>query len=279
VALTEKTAIVVPCYNEAERLATDEFRRFVRRYPDVSFLFVDDGSRDHTRSVLEGLRDADPSHFAVLSLAQNGGKAEAVRRGMLHVLADGALGNVGYAGYWDADLATPLTEIPRFVEVLSSSQVCEVCFGSRVRLLGRAIERRALRHYLGRLFATAASVVLSLAVYDTQCGAKLFRATPALRGLFEAPFCVNWTFDVELIARMRMHGDLSRDVAERIYELPLNKWRDVAGSKVKPLDFARGLGELLRICWNYSFKKSTYRSRRALGPIRCFRPRARGRRT
>jgi len=255
VALTEKTAIVVPCYNEAERLATDEFRRFVRRYPDVSFLFVDDGSRDHTRSVLEALRDADPSHFAMLSLAQNGGKAEAVRRGMLHVLAHGALGSVRYVGYWDADLATPLAEIPRFIEVLTTSQACEACFGSRVRLLGRTIERRALRHYLGRLFATAASVVLSLAVYDTQCGAKLFRATPGLRGLFETPFCVNWTFDVELIARMHKHGDLSRDVAERIYELPLNMWRDVTGSKVKPADFVRGLGELLRIWWNYGFTR------------------------
>jgi len=242
--------IVVPCYNEAKRLAVPQFRSFLVSHPEVQFLFVNDGSKDNTLEVLRGLCAEDPRHFEVLDLERNGGKAEAVRRGMVKALADGA----NYAGYWDADLATPLDEIPRFVDTLETHRGRDVVFGSRVRLLGRAIDRRAVRHYLGRLFATVASFVLDLPVYDTQCGAKLFRASDEARGLFGERFTVNWTFDVELIARLqasRLRSGNPRDASAAIYELPLNVWHDVAGSKVKPQDFFKAFFEMLSVYRKY----------------------------
>jgi dolichyl-phosphate beta-glucosyltransferase len=237
-------AIVVPCYNEAARLSLEQFRGFADSFARVRFVFVNDGSRDDTSAVLQRLTTSDPSRFELLDQPVNRGKAEAVRIGMLHALQSGA----AYAGYWDADLATPLREIPRFLAALETHRGFDICFGSRVRLLGRAIERRALRHYLGRLFATFASLSLDLPVYDTQCGAKLFRSTEHTALLFAEPFCVNWTFDVEIIARVQ---SLRGETTVSIYELPLDEWRDVAGSKVKPSDFARGLLEMLRILAKY----------------------------
>lgn len=247
---TPSTAIVVPCFNEAERLQGDRFVQFSAQHPEVRFLFVDDGSRDATRHVLAALCDRLGPAGEVLALERNRGKAEAVRAGMLRAFEGGC----AHAGYWDADLATPLSEIPRFVHTLATHPERLVVFGARAQLLGRAIERRPLRHYLGRIFATATSLLLDLAVYDTQCGAKLFRAEPRTQELFERPFVVNWTFDVELIARLiaaeRARGG-SGDVRGLIYELPLDAWRDVAGSKVRPSDFVRAMLELGRIRARY----------------------------
>ena len=242
--------IVVPCYNEAQRLQVSQFHEFVAAHPGVRFLFVNDGSRDDTLQVLHALQARAPHCFDVLDLQQNQGKAEAVRRGMLRAFETPGQ----YVGYWDADLATPLDEIPRFTSALEANPERDICFGSRVRLLGRSIDRNAMRHYLGRLFATVASFVLDLAVYDTQCGAKLFRVREQTRSLFTTRFCVNWTFDVELIARVQAQTATrtrSGDANERIYELPLNRWHDVAGSKVRPMDFFKAFFEMLRVYQKY----------------------------
>jgi dolichyl-phosphate beta-glucosyltransferase len=241
--------IVIPCYNEATRLQVSKFKAFACARPAVRFLFVDDGSTDRTWQILEGLHQDDPQYFAICHLAQNSGKAEAVRQGILRALE----ASPAYVGYWDADLATPLDTLVAFRELLDARPDLEMVFGARVQLLGRVIERSALRHYLGRVFATTASLTLGLRIYDTQCGAKLLRATPAVRALFQAPFATRWLVDVEILARLiraRRGTDLppAEDV---VYEFPLPEWRDVAGSKVKAWDFAKGLCGLARIYWQY----------------------------
>lgn len=236
--------VVVPCYDEAARLDRAAFLGFQLPARSLRFCFVNDGSRDETLALLQGLCRERPDLGFVLDLAQNRGKAEAVRLGLLAALelAPKAV------GFWDADLATPLTELPRFCDVLDGSPEVDLVLGSRVRLLGRRIERSALRHYLGRVFATGASLTLGLPVYDTQCGAKLLRAVPLVRELLAEPFLTRWVFDVELLARLarRVRGS-GVPVERRVYELPLLRWTDVPGSKVRPWDFLRSGLELVRI--------------------------------
>ncbi len=239
----------MPCYNEAERVNLQAFRSFASREPAIDFVLVNDGSTDATLDRLRELERHDPARFAVLDLPGNVGKAEAVRQGLLTAFESHA----AFVGYWDADLATPLEEIPRFVAVLERFPRIEIVFGSRVQLLGRTVRRNPLRHYLGRVFATAVSQVLGLAIYDTQCGAKLMRRTPELKALFDAEFSVNWTFDVEIVARLlRARRDgRGTPAAEAIYELPLECWQDVAGSKVRPIDFFVAFFEIARIWHRY----------------------------
>ncbi|HEY0706757.1 MAG TPA: dolichyl-phosphate beta-glucosyltransferase [Polyangia bacterium] len=235
--------IVVPCFNEAQRLPVATFATFAQSWPG-RLLFVDDGSRDETARVLADLAARRPETMTAMSLPQNVGKAEAVRQGSLRALREGA----DVIGYWDADLATPLDEIPRFEQVLREQPGIDIVMGSRVRLLGSAVDRRPLRHYLGRGFATAVSFLLAANVYDTQCGAKLFRVTPVVREIFATPFLSRWVFDVELLARyLDAQSRAGLDGRQSMRELPLQLWRDVAGSKVRAQDFLRAGLDLARI--------------------------------
>ncbi|MCE9595747.1 MAG: glycosyltransferase [Planctomycetes bacterium] len=244
-----KAAVVIPCFDEAARLAVDVIRAELARSAHVDLVFVDDGSTDGTRARLEDVRRGLETRVEVLALERNQGKAEAVRRGVLQALER----KPAYVGYWDADLATPIEVIEDFRRLLESQPRFEIVTGARVALLGRKIERRPLRHYVGRVFATAASMTLGLAVYDTQCGAKLFRVLPHTRELFAEPFVGRWVFDVELLARRKVLAAQRGlpPLEDSLYEFTLANWRDVAGSKVKPLDLLRSLWDLSKIRRRY----------------------------
>lgn len=242
-------SIIIPCYNEEKRLDLARFRDFACSSHNISFLFVNDGSTDNTLRLLQSLHASDPARMAILNLQPNRGKAEAVRQGLMSA----SDAHPDYVGFWDADLATPLDAIPQFLEVAESRPALEMIIGSRVKLLGRRIERRRSRHYLGRFFATAVSAVLGLEVYDTQCGAKLFRASAATADLFRQPFCSRWIFDVEIIARLiqARRGKGLRQAEHVVYEFPLTEWKDIPGSKLRVSDFIRAAGELARIRNHY----------------------------
>jgi glycosyltransferase involved in cell wall biosynthesis len=265
-----RATIVVPCFNEAARLPAEAFAAFTADNPAIRFLFVNDGSTDGTLGVLRTLEAASAGQIAVLDVQPNGGKAEAVRRGVLKALEDGPT----YVGYLDADLSTPLEAVPQLLGAFAQRPQIEAVLGTRVRLLGRRIERRPLRHYCGRVFATFASWVLQLPVYDTQCGAKLFRASPAVSELFAEPFRSRWIFDVEILARMRRRARRGEGPwpEHAVYESPLDRWRDVAGSKVRPKDFLRAIVELWNIHRSYSKARDLAAGRCATRPDNDSRP-------
>jgi dolichyl-phosphate beta-glucosyltransferase len=241
-----RVAIVVPCYNESARLPVAQFEQYLQS-TGTEFVFVDDGSTDHTFEILKKIETSYPQQVAVVRCGSNMGKGEAVRRGMNAAFAR----HMDYVGFWDADLATPLEAIEHFLAEFAIRHDCLMVSGARVKLLGREIDRSVLRHYLGRVFATVASLVLRLPVYDTQCGAKLFRVTPTTVSLFATPFCSRWTFDVEILARYIQKVGSVTAAASQIIEFPLYIWKDVAGSKVKPRHFFIALFDLCRIYLRY----------------------------
>jgi dolichyl-phosphate beta-glucosyltransferase len=244
-----RISLIIPCYNEAKRLDVGRFQDFLAGGANTRLVFVDDGSRDGTLAVVESLCHGYEDRTGILRLERNAGKAEAVRRGVNYALEHY---DASIAGFWDADLATPLECVSRLQRVLDERPEIEMVFGSRVKLLGRQVERRAARHYLGRVFATVVSGVLRLPIYDTQCGAKLFRVSPELRQAFAEPFLSKWVFDVEILARFLnlYQGDTKR-LEAAIYEYPLETWVDVRGSKVGATDFATALIDILRIKARY----------------------------
>jgi len=243
-SLSSKAAIVVPCYNEAQRLDCDSFERALAEDPLLEFIFVNDGSKDATLTVLQGLQQRVGSRAQVLDVQPNGGKANAVRRGVLRAFEL----EPEVIGYWDADLATPLRCIELFAREMEHRKV-SLILGSRVRLMGRNIARSPMRHYIGRGFATLAAFSLGFPVYDTQCGAKLFRASPVFRNAFAEPFEMTWTFDVELLHRL--NGESAHaagfEILRDCVEFPLPEWVDAPGSKLTFGQYPRVLQELLKL--------------------------------
>jgi glycosyltransferase involved in cell wall biosynthesis len=243
----EAVSLVIPCYNEAARL---DMRRFTGSPSAYAFLFVNDGSTDGTADLVR--RQAD-DRIVLLDLPRNVGKGEAVRTGMLHAARTPPLSRAAWIGYWDADLATPLSEVDGFLQYsrLYGTQVDSV-WGSRVYRLGGTIRRRYSRHLAGRLFATVAGVSLNLPCYDSQCGAKLFRRQ-IVDAVFSEPFISRWLFDVELLMR------LSRFT---VVEYPLRHWREIPGSALRLSAAALSvLPDLARIRRRYGRLRSPCRER------------------
>lgn len=241
------SAIVIPCYNEADRLSVEEFGRASDSQPGVDFCFVDDGSDDRTVDVVNTLRQGREDRVFLLRLASNQGKGEAVRRGILHVLAQH---DYDVVGYWDADASIPLSELPRLIDLMSGNARYAMVSGCRIRRMGAQIHRQWYRHYLGRVFATVVSLMLKLPTYDTQCGAKLFRSRYAAM-LFDRPFVSRWFFDVELYYRMTDLLGLG-GAQEQILEAPLESWAEKEGSKLTLRDYLQVPLELQRIRATYN---------------------------
>lgn len=218
--------VVIPCYNEEKRLKTETYLESLRNLPDLSVLFVNDGSKDETLAVLKNLAAKNPTQISIFDMPKNGGKAQAIFEGSQEALK----ANPDFVGYIDADLAVSLEEFYQLLQ-LAKSENKSFVFGSRWKRIGSKIDRKLSRHLIGRVFATIASNLLDLDVYDTQCGAKVMDAKTA-KQVYNEPFNVNWVFDVEIFFRL-LKIFPKENFSYFVTESPLKEWHDVEGSKVK----------------------------------------------
>ena len=227
-----RALVVIPAYNEAARLRRllIELAEYLRSGAaeaaglDVHVCIVDDGSGQEQfeaeKQLVRGGGFGD--EVRLVRLDANRGKGSAIRAGFDIGLAEG----FDYLGFIDADCAVPVRELHRALVYLAAANrdagVTGV-IGSRVQMLGRSVVRTPLRHYSGRVFATFVSLWFGQAVYDTQCGLKVFERE-ALRRHLETPEDVRWVWDTQLLLAMLHAG-------ERIHELPVD-WRETGESKL-----------------------------------------------
>lgn len=214
-------ALVVPCKNEALRIDVHAFIEAIEKWPWISFCFIDDGSNDKTAEVLAHMEKLSPAIHAIY-LAQNKGKAEAVRTGVFYLLENSCADCIGF---WDADLSTPLSEIPNLMRNFEMNSKTEMVIGSRWSRLGANIHRTKSRAVVGLLVKAFIRFVLKVPVWDTQCGAKVFTRCIAQK-VFKNPFKTRWLFDVEILGRM------GSDLSVAVCEHPLSSWYDVPGTKL-----------------------------------------------
>jgi glycosyltransferase involved in cell wall biosynthesis len=222
-------SMVIPAYNEARRLPPTlaRLRDYLDAGPDsYEVLVVDDGSDDDTVAVARGVAREWPQ-LEVLTLAHNQGKGAAVREGMLH--ARGAL-----RAFSDADLSTPIEELPRLRSHLGGA--CHVAIASR-DAPGSDIQvhQPRWREFMGRTYNRILRLLVLPGIRDTQCGFKLF-TSEAAQACFAPLETFRFGFDAEVLVRAHRRG-------WEIAEVPV-QWRHVEESRVG------GIGDALRMLYD-----------------------------
>src|SRR5690606_9942587 len=118
---TVKLSILMPVYNEQDRIADAVKQALAVNYPcEVELVIVDDGSRDGTAEVLDHI---DDDRVRVFHHQRNQGKGAAIR-----TAADNATGE--YMVILDADLEYDPEDIPKLLEPVLDGRTT-VVYGNR----------------------------------------------------------------------------------------------------------------------------------------------------
>lgn len=229
-------SIVVPAFNEYGRLG-DSIQKILQYASEkqiaAELIVVDDGSTDGTADAARAAAEGFPEiPTQVIGYDTNRGKGFAVKTGLQKAAADIAL-------FSDADLSTPIEEMPRLIDPIVSGQF-DVTMGSRAidrSLIGTRQPWR--REQGGRVMNLIIRTMSGLKFSDTQCGFKAFNMV-RFRPLLDLMTVDRFGFDVEFLF-VADHNGL------KIAEIPV-RWNDVAGSKVSVVrDTARMFTELSQI--------------------------------
>jgi dolichyl-phosphate beta-glucosyltransferase len=226
-------SIVVPAYNESGRLP-GSLRRMRQHFDalgeEYEVIVVDDGSADDTYAASLDLA-ADWPQLTVVRFDRNRGKGAAVREGMLRARGDHRL-------FSDADLSTPLDELPRLRARLDGRT--QVAIASRGLAESQIeVHQQKRRELMGRTYNRLLRLLVLRGIHDSQCGFKLFTAEAAV-ACFEPLQTMRFGFDAEVLVRAQAHG-------WRIAEVPV-RWRHVEASRVNSVrDSSRMLWDLLRL--------------------------------
>lgn len=232
---TPDLSIVIPAYNEAGGIAS--CLKQLRSHLDGlglswEVVVVDDGSSDGTGAIVA--RHAAEDSRIRLILGGRAGKGKAIRRGALEA-----------RGAWrfmaDADLAMPLDNLERFLNVVSGPTVPHIVIGSREGAGSQRIGEHPLRHTIGRTFNAWVQLLVLPGIADTQCGFKLFSAAAA-EALFPRLTVDGFAFDVELLVLAKRAGFELQEVGI--------VWRGRPDSRVAVGRGAAAFGDVLKIWWS-----------------------------
>ena len=244
-----KLVLVIPCFNEGKRLRLSAYSEFILKHPSITFCFVNDGSTDNTLQMVKTFAaQCDANMIRIVSLKKNQGKAEAVRQGVLAMLAESSL-SFEYIGFWDSDLATPLSELDRFMQAFIKNDSIQAVIGLRKKEADAQIQRSFTRKIISAIMHVIISKYIGLPIHDTQCGAKLF-TTSLASNIFATPFVARWIFDIEIFLRIK-HFLGPNSLLENVEQLHLKAWHDVPGTKLRVIDAPKIFFELFMIKSHY----------------------------
>jgi dolichyl-phosphate beta-glucosyltransferase len=228
-------SIVIPAYNEGQRLGAtlEKVLAYIRQQGwDAEVIVVSDGSGDNTTDIVREYAKTNPN-LRLIENPGNRGKGFSVRSGILSARGDIIL-------FTDADLSSPIEEMPKLLDALSSG--ADIAIGSRWLRAELQTQRQSLhRQLFGRIFNLLLRLTLGLQFKDTQCGFKAFTRRAA-QNILPLQRIERWGFDPEILF-------LARTFGFRVDEIPV-RWGHSGGTRINPLiDGARMFQEMLRIRW------------------------------
>lgn len=221
--MNNKVVIIIPCFNEAERLNFSYFN-ILSRIKSVVWVFVDDGSTDDTSKILK--KYSNKKNILNIKINHNVGKSNAIVYGMNY--ASSEISNVGWIGFLDSDGAFATSDVENIINMTSSIGRYDAIYTSRVKMAGRNIKRNNARHIISRLITSLFGLVWEDIPYDTQSGFKLYRYADNFNLILKKPFKTKWFFDIELSIRSLKYRKKNLNV----WEEPVSSWVDMPGSKI-----------------------------------------------
>jgi len=232
---TVRLSVIIPAYNEEDRIEKTlrEIDAYLSTQPySHEIIVVNDGSRDHTAEVVQGLFPFI-KNLRLIDNAINHGKGWVVRQGMLEAQGEILL-------FTDADNSTSVDQVEKMFPEFERG--CEVVIGSR-RVPGAviAVHQSFLRENIGRVFNVIVRILAGLPMKDTQAGFKAFGARAA-REIFSRQTIWRWAFDVELLV-------IAKSLGFTVKEVPIT-WANDPKSHVKLKSMIKMLFEVLQVRLN-----------------------------
>ena len=246
----EKISVVVPCYNENQNIYKNLQKihtYLTSHFAHFEIITVNDGSKDHTLAELE--RSATSLHLTIINSPINIGKGDAVKKGMLASDPQSDL-----VMFLDADLAIPIEELGKFVDVIYEKNI-DIAIASRF-VPGLTVLEPVLLHrkVMEIVFRFLRAIILNdWQVRDSQCGFKVFRR-PAAMKIFTQTTVTRFAFDSEVIF-------LARKLHFSIKELPITLCNPPKSHIRMFFDPINMFCALFAIRWNYI--KGIYNTKRS----------------
>jgi len=216
--------IIVPVFNE-ERTIAEVMEQITSTQPDAEIIYVDDGSRDNSKTIIEQNKRLDD----IVLTKENGGKGSAIRMGIAHAKAK-------FTVIQDADLEYDPREISNLLSEAKANPE-SVIFGSRFLKPNPNLYKRYL---IGNKFLTMVINILFHGKLTDSYTCYKFFPTDFLKSLNLV--ANGFELEAELCART-----LKKKVPIREVAISYNPRSIAEGKKICLKDAWKGVLMMLRI--------------------------------
>ena len=194
--MIKSLSIIYPVYNEEKRLRFifSDIIKFNKKtnFINKEYIFVDDGSNDNSKKILEKFIKKNRKKkivYRLKSYKNNRGKGYALKIGILNATKNWILTS-------DSDCSVSNLQLIEWINKSYISQKYKIYFGSRNNILSK-VKKKRYREIIGNIFRLIILLLFNIRSSDTQCGFKLYKLNTA-RKIFRKIKTEGYLHDLEI---------------------------------------------------------------------------------